>query len=236
MPRLVIESHSEERTAAVGAALAAVLRPGDFLALHGELGAGKTAMVRGIAQGLGIEPSVVSSPTFVVAHEYEPEFVRAGGSGTMPLWHIDAYRLMGTDELESIGWDVVTDGRGAVVVEWAERIEDALPRPGDDRRGDARLSHAGESARRIELTLPGAWAGREGWGAVAALAEGARGRLPEGWVRCPITRRPVAPDSPTFPFFDERARMADLGKWLSGEYTVSRELTEEDLDDPEIGP
>ena len=65
------------------------------------------------------------------------------------MWHVDAYRLMGADELESIGWDVVTDGSGAVVVEWAERIESALPAAGSDRRGDVRLAHAGETARRI---------------------------------------------------------------------------------------
>ena len=58
----------------------------------------------------------------------------------------------------------------------------------------------------------------------------------EGWAKCPVTGKPVAPDSPTFPFFDEKARLVDLSRWFRGEYTVSREIVEDDLGDPDLGP
>lgn len=148
-------SDSVEATVAVGGAIARSFRPGDLVGLIGELGAGKTQMVRGMAGGLHIKPNRVSSPTFVFLHEYPPENDQAG---TPVLAHVDAYRLSGTDDLASIGWD--GDGqelrRGAVlVVEWADRIADAL---GNDWL-EIRLEH-NDTGRRITLSPHGVWCAR----------------------------------------------------------------------------
>lgn len=148
-------SNSVEATVAVGDAIAKLFRPGDLVGLIGDLGAGKTQMVRGMAAGLHIKPNRVSSPTFVFLHEYPPE----GNDTTTPvLAHVDAYRLSGTDDLASIGWD--SDGRelrrGAVlVVEWADRITDAL---GEDWL-EVRLEHH-DAGRRITLSPHGNWRAR----------------------------------------------------------------------------
>lgn len=222
--QLTFHSGSEDQTVALGATLARVLRPGDVLALDGDLGAGKTRLVRGIAEGLGMDPAQVSSPTYVVIHEYS-----AADTARTPLFHVDAYRLSGPDDLDSLGWERVMDAFGIVVVEWAERIAAALAE--EPSVGRVRIQAVGASERAITLIAPPAWATRAGWGTLTALAQT---DLPEGWSRCPVTGKPVAPDSPTFPFVDEKAKMADLGRWFSGSYVVSRELTEEDTDDPDI--
>lgn len=214
--RVALVTRSEEETVALGQALGRVLRPGDCVALHGELGAGKTRLVHGMAGGAGADPGQVSSPTFIVMQEYRC----APGNALEALVHMDAYRLRGTDELETIGWDrVASDLRArrsvALVVEWAERIEGALT--AGAVRLDVRLSH-GDSAgeRRVEIEGSEAWTVRAGWSEVEGLASAASRPA----TRCPITGRPVSPDSPTYPFADERARLADLGKWLSGSYQV----------------
>lgn len=224
--RLTFHTRSEDETIALGATLARVLRPGDVLALDGDLGAGKTRLVRGIAEGLGLDPAQVSSPTYVVIHEYG---TATSGRTQTPLFHVDAYRLTGPDDLDSLGWERVMDAFGIVVVEWAERMAAALAE--EPSVGHVRIQAVGASGRAITLIAPPAWASRAGWGTVMALAQT---DLPEGWSRCPVTGKPVAPDSPTFPFFDEKAKMADLGRWFTGSYVVSRELTEEDTDDPDI--
>lgn len=232
---LKLTTHAEEATVALGEALGRALAPGDIVALHGELGAGKTRLVRGIAAGSGADPARVSSPTFVVMQEYPC----APGHVLSTLVHADAYRLGGPDELESIGWDRIAADLAAqrpvaVVIEWAERIDAALP--ANAVRLDVRLSHGVEpDERRIVLTGSDAWLARPAWRGVAAFA-GAGGSAPGGEkgarraTRCPITGKPVGADSPTYPFFDEKARLADLGRWMSGAYTVSRELTPDDDD------
>ncbi len=127
------QSTSEQQTLDLAAALAQRLIPGDIIGLEGPLGSGKTCFVRGLARGLGIDPAQVSSPTFVIVHEYEAR-----------LYHLDAYRLQGgtPEELESIGWTELLlaaarrDGEsggaakagGAVIaIEWPSRIGLALP-------------------------------------------------------------------------------------------------------------
>lgn len=108
-PRRVTSSEAE--TEAVGAGLATALRPGDLLALHGDLGAGKTRLVRGLAAGLGVRPQLVRSPTFVLHHVYR--------GGRLTLHHVDLYRLGEGADLR--GLDLETLLAGAVVaVEWAE--------------------------------------------------------------------------------------------------------------------
>jgi tRNA threonylcarbamoyladenosine biosynthesis protein TsaE len=103
----------EAETRAVAAALAADLRPGDLVLLHGDLGAGKTVFVKGLAEGLGLDPGGVTSPTFTLVHEYL--------GGRLPLLHLDLYRLTATD-LDEVGLDSDQAARGVVVVEWAERL------------------------------------------------------------------------------------------------------------------
>lgn len=103
----------EVETRAVAEALAATLVPGDLVLLHGDLGAGKTVFVKGLAQGLGVDPDAVTSPTFTLVHEYL--------GGRLPLLHLDLYRLAATD-LDEVGLDPDLAARGVVVVEWAERL------------------------------------------------------------------------------------------------------------------
>ncbi len=110
----------ESATEALGCRIGKSIRAGDFIALDGELGAGKTSLVRGIARGLGIDPLVVTSPTFVTMQVYS--------GGRMPLVHIDVWRLKDCQELETIGWnDLIRGGSSVIIVEWAQKIEPALP-------------------------------------------------------------------------------------------------------------
>ena len=215
-PRTIqIQSDSARQTLAIAASIAKRLQRGDLVALDGPLGAGKTCFVRGMALGLGIDPAVVSSPTFVIRHEYEAADVGGGGGGgRIPLVHIDAYRLRGTDDLESIGWDELLEAGDCIVaVEWAGRIAEALP----DRRIDVVFAHLGESSRDIALSAPAELADR-----IAHLADTAP-------ARCPTCAREVAHDVETYPFCSKRCRMADLGRWFSGSYRVSRPVEEDDL-------
>ena len=133
-------THSEAQTAAVGRELGSSLSAGDTVLLYGDLGAGKTAFVRGLAEGLGIDPDEVSSPTFTLVQEY------AGTSLT--LYHVDLYRL-DSAEVDDLGLDDLLDSRGIVAIEWAERW------PGRPRRAiDVQLEESGEGRRRIRVARP----------------------------------------------------------------------------------
>jgi tRNA threonylcarbamoyladenosine biosynthesis protein TsaE len=111
-------SRSEEETLAVARQLATSLSAGDVLLLSGNLGAGKTAFVRGLAQGLGIDEDEVSSPTFTLVHEYR--------GGRLTLYHVDLYRLdrAATDDL---GLDELGVGDGVLAIEWPDRLSHSLP-------------------------------------------------------------------------------------------------------------
>lgn len=126
-------SASPADTAALAAAFAATLGPGDVVLVGGDLGAGKTVFVRGLAAGLGLDPDEVSSPTFTLVHEY--------GGGRVPLTHLDLYRLERVD-LDDVGLDPDVAARGVVVVEWPERLRHAVAGAVRvhiaDRGGDAR--------------------------------------------------------------------------------------------------
>jgi tRNA threonylcarbamoyladenosine biosynthesis protein TsaE len=106
---------SEEETTAAGERFASRLRPGDVVLLHGDLGAGKTAFVRGLATGLGAPAADVSSPTFTLVQEYR---------GRLTLYHVDLYRLQPV-EVGDLGLDELSEGNAVVAVEWAERWTDA---------------------------------------------------------------------------------------------------------------
>ena len=112
-----ITTHSADETQALGAKLAERLQPGDVIAYFGDLGAGKTALTRGIAQGLGIADPV-TSPTYTIVNEYL--------TGRIPLFHFDMYRLSSSDELFDIGWEDYLTRGGVCAVEWSENVEDAL--------------------------------------------------------------------------------------------------------------
>lgn len=129
---------SEEETSAVGARLARTLGAGDVVLLYGELGAGKTAFVRGLAEGLGADASEVSSPTFTLIQEY---------AGRLKLFHVDLYRLE-EREVDDLGLEELILGGGVVAVEWAERWRG---RP--DGVNEVRIEDAGEERRRILVKL-----------------------------------------------------------------------------------
>ena len=131
-------SHSEAETESIGARFAETLADGAVIAMYGELGAGKTAFVRGMARGMGLSCRV-SSPTFTIVNEY---------LGPRELIHFDMYRLSGSDELFDIGWEDYL-ARGAVcVVEWSENVEDAFF--GDETV--VRIEKLSDSERSISIT------------------------------------------------------------------------------------
>ncbi len=107
----------EEDTIKVGEALGGLLKPSDIVALKGELGAGKTVLVKGIAKGLCLKAEP-NSPTFVIMNAYE---------GRIPLYHFDLYRISGAVELEGIGYEDYFFGDGVTVVEWADRVDEIFP-------------------------------------------------------------------------------------------------------------
>lgn len=132
-----IETSSETETSEAGAQLAPSLEPGDVVLLHGELGAGKTAFVRGLARGLGADGEEVSSPTFTLVQEYQ--------APALTLFHIDLYRLT-PREVDDLGLDEMIASGGIVAIEWPERWID--PPPG---ALEVRLDHAGGDRRTIVI-------------------------------------------------------------------------------------
>lgn len=132
---------SANETRALGRALARVAEPGMVVALDGDLGAGKTTLVQGFAAEMGaVEP--VASPTFVLMRVYQ---------GRLAIHHFDAYRLEETDSLDDLGIDDYLWGEGVCLVEWAERIDHAMP----EDRLDVAIEQVGENERRIAMTPRG---------------------------------------------------------------------------------
>ncbi len=140
-------------TGELGAVLAPLLRPGDVLLLSGDLGAGKTRLTQGLAEGLGVK-GPVTSPTFnmLLVHE-----------GRIPLYHFDLYRLERAEQLEDLDYFAILEGDGVAVVEWGDRFPEAVPSDGLD----IALRIAGDTERVIEVRSLGvrgrelarAWAG-----------------------------------------------------------------------------
>ncbi len=137
-------SRSAAATRALGRRLGALLRPGDVVALEGDLGAGKTELVRGACAGARVPAGDVSSPSFAIVATYR---------GRLPVHHADLYRIGDEDELYGTGFGDLVGGEGALLVEWADRIPGALPR----ERLTIRLAHhpRAPSSRRIEVEALG---------------------------------------------------------------------------------
>lgn len=146
---VILGTGSEAETIALGERLAHILRPGDRIALEGELGAGKTRFVRGLARGLGHDERQVSSPTYVLAHDY------ATNEDAPALVHVDAYRVRSLDELDGLGLDRALSQGAILVVEWASRLGEAL-----DGALRITIEHRGGDARRIILSGDRGWAAR----------------------------------------------------------------------------
>lgn len=149
MEALSLHLRGAEATRALGEKLASLLEPGDFVGLSGDLGAGKTSLVRAICEALGVPPDRIASPTFAIVHPYE--------SGRAPVWHADLYRLGDEDELYETGFFDLREGGGILLVEWIDRIPAAAPeewlhvelRHVDEESREARIE--GHGARGAEL-------------------------------------------------------------------------------------
>lgn len=112
-----VKSHSEKMTFEIGVKIARILEKGDIISLNGDLGAGKTHLVKGIAKGLGIHDDI-TSPTFTIVNEYY---------GKMPLYHFDVYRISDISELYEIGFEEYIYGEGVSIIEWGNLVDDILP-------------------------------------------------------------------------------------------------------------
>jgi len=133
------EAQDISETERLAATLVPLLTPGLVVALHGQLGAGKTRLVQAIAARMGYNPDDVTSPTFTLVQEYDT---------TPPLVHIDAYRLADSDEFLELGGDEIIGGDAVSFIEWAERIRDVLPR----RLREISIEVTGDTSRRLTLT------------------------------------------------------------------------------------
>lgn len=142
-----VETHAAEETEAIGAALWPFLSEGGVITLHGDLAAGKTCFVRGLATAAGVGEAV-HSPTFTLVNQYET---------FPPIYHLDLYRLESPEQLYDLGWEDWQDQGGVIAIEWPERAEGLLP----TRRVEILLSHLPPEARRVAVRnyglLEGDW-------------------------------------------------------------------------------
>lgn len=199
-------SHSEDQTMSIAAEFARCVQQGDVIGLRGPLGAGKTCFVRGLVRGLGGDPTLVSSPTFVLSQEYPV-------GKDLTLIHIDCYRIGGADDLETIGWDEMLQRQDTIIaIEWPERIERELPQL---RAIHIELAHVDHSDRSIDFTIVSHMCER-----FEPLVLRAR--------RCATCGKPCTSDDPYFPFCSERCRYVDLGDWFDGKHRISRPIDSSD--------
>lgn len=135
-----ITTHSDEETRAAGEALARTLRPGDVVGLTGDLGAGKTCFVQGLARGLHAA-AWPTSPTFVLVNEYRAD---------LSIHHVDTYRVSGPADMIDIGLLELIDGDGVTVIEWADTVASLLP----DRTIHVAIAGVGDEPRTITIAQP----------------------------------------------------------------------------------
>ncbi len=146
---IFIELDSEQDTERLGRAMAELCEPGCVIGLIGPLGAGKTRLVRAVAEALGVDPRAIASPTFVLIHEYE---------GRMPVYHFDAYRLESFQEFEDLGVADYWNAGGVCLVEWADRVRALLPAD----TWEIRIEPIGPTRRRVQIAFPVPAAALEG--------------------------------------------------------------------------
>lgn len=139
---LEIDTANEAETDRLGALLATVVEPGLVIGLVGQLGAGKTRLVRATATALGADPTSVNSPTFVLIQEYDSR---------IPVYHFDTYRLRDVSAFADLGVEEYFGGDGVCFVEWADRVESVLPRD----RLQIEVTVVGPNARRLKITATG---------------------------------------------------------------------------------
>ena len=158
--QVALRTSTAEATREVGEAVAPLLRSRDAVVLTGELGAGKTTFVQGVARGLGVDDHVVS-PTFTLVREYE---------GRLGIAHVDVYRLQRMQDVVDLGLEEIGDGEDVLLVEWGDVVEELLPR--DRLRVELTTEDMnGDDSRRIVVTAVGeSWAERWGDLAFALLA------------------------------------------------------------------
>jgi len=241
---ILIRSLDPTETEALAATVGSLLEPGTVLHLLGGLGAGKTTFIRGLARGLGLDAEEVSSPTFVRLarhgrhdqHEKDPR----------SLVHVDGYRVEDEREAASLEIEAVAEECDAIVaIEWPDRLGTHAP-PADlvvsidpDESaldaGDADLSRG---ARRLAILDRRPEAARRRLAEAMATVHAGRVRLPSAdRPRCPICGRSrswPAREGDSSPFCSPRCRGADLGRWFSGDYAISRPLDPEQDADVEL--
>lgn len=214
-----------QQTYDLGRQLATLVCPGDWIALRGELGSGKTQCVRGIAAGLNIDPDAVSSPTFVMLQRYEP----ADAAG-IPMIHVDAYRSDDLSDDAGIGLDDPGFDETLRVIEWADRAESILPAD----HLQLNFYHQGPNDRHVTLIGHGTWANRLH---KLSLSESSDHPGPDDehsqQSQCPICRTTVATHASSYPFCSSRCRYVDLEQWFDGAYSLSRDIDweQDDLDE-----
>ena len=136
---MVLQTKSTSETIRIGKNIGRTLRPGDVVALVGELGTGKTQFIKGLAKGLGVgKPTYISSPSFTLINEY---------SGRVPFYHIDLFRLKSEKEAEELGLEEYFQGEGISAVEWADKIPSWLPK----ENLWIHIHYTGENTRSLEI-------------------------------------------------------------------------------------
>ncbi len=129
---------SLDHTCLVGTKIGELVQPGQVIALCGELGAGKTTLVKAIGATLGVPPELVCSPSYTLVNEYD---------GSVPIYHFDLYRLEGADDVSELGFEEYFEGDGISIVEWADVAPGALP----DARLEIRIVITGDDSRAFEI-------------------------------------------------------------------------------------
>ena len=132
-----VVTHTESETERFGEKFGRTLEPGDVAAITGELGSGKTCLIRGICRGLGVKERV-SSPTFILVHEYR---------GRVPVYHTDMYRIRKIEDLKELGISDITSGDGVVLIEWADRVPGIVP----ENAVSIHMSIIDENTRKLEF-------------------------------------------------------------------------------------